>query len=347
MAFLLTIAVIVAGLLLSLGTSNRREQRRLAQGTRSEHRRQLEDVAVQVGLPLGGGPLGARIAGSWQGRTVALQVLSGGGVLSEAEADLELSLRLRHRLPPGSQLWRRGQPGPAHPVGHPLPGTRGVMLRAEHPRQLSALVSQPGAVSALESFLDDHHGGIIEESTIRLRRRHLDDLPHAMLHDAAKLAGVLEAVIEAPWIAAARRVGLTPRTDSALEMVGTLRDLPVHIQRLDSYAVSIFVRLRLPPGSTIRRRRRGQLGGQSTGSPIADQLLIVHGPITAALRSPECTAAAMEVIHGQPGSTVDADGVRLVAEAAGLEALPEHLDAALSLAAQIAPHHQPESACEE
>lgn len=342
MAFLLTILVLAGGLLISLGTANRNRHRRLAQSMRHTHRRQLEDAAREIGLPLDFSPLGARIAGTWQGREVVLQVLSGGGLGAEAEADLALSLHLRHRLPPGSQLWQRGQPGPDEKRGQRLPPTRGVMLRTDHPRQLSALVSRPGTVAALTTFFDAHPQSFIDHSTIEIHRRYLGDLPAQLLTDAARLAAVLEEGIEVPWRAAAHRMGLTPETlGGALEMTGTRDDLPVHIQLLeDPVAVRILIGLRLPPESGIQRRSRGQLGGESTGNPIADQLLIVCGPITEALRSPECTVAAMEAIHGLPGSQVDADGVCLMVREIALEELPGHLDAAVRLALQLAPYTQ-------
>lgn len=338
MAFTLALTFIAAGLLASIAVANRAWRRRRALSSRVLHRRQLEDLAGQVGLSLRRSPLGARIAGAWQGREVVLEAISGGGVLSESEVDLVLTLTLRHHLPPGAQLWRRGQPGPARLTGEPLPGTPTVMMRAEQPRQLSALISRPGTVAALTEFFESQPAGVIAGNTIQIHRRSLDDLPARLLEDAARVAEVLDEGIEAPWIAAARDLGLTPRTTTGrLEMIGQRSGLPIHIQLLeDPVALSIFAGSMLPPGSSIRRRSRGQVGGQSTGSPIADQLLIVHGPITAALRSPQCAALATEAIHGLPGSQVDEDGVRLVVLEIRLDALSEHLDLATGLAGLLA-----------
>ena len=93
----------------------------------------------------------------------------------------------------------------------------------------------------------------------------------------------LEAAIEAPWIAMAHRLSLTPHTEGPLAMVGERSGLPLSVDMIGPGAATITVNTDLSPGAGIRRRERGQTGGARTGNPIADQLLVVSEGLAEAL----------------------------------------------------------------
>jgi hypothetical protein len=172
--------------------------------------------------------------------------------------------------------------------------------------------------------------------------------PVRELVDAVQVLGhSLVQAWDGPWVELAQARGLAVGKlgqRGAASLVGVIEGLPVEARARrgpDGWRTEVTAWVDSLPGLRVAHRQladdEGWAGqGVSLGNPVLDMLVTARADDPEALRAllsrDSITEALLPVIHGQPGSTLRHDSVRLVAAGRLREELGDALDDVLALA---------------